>query len=131
MTNTLPDGRTLDDAVAAGARAYELDRAHVFHSWSAQAQITPMTILASEGSYVWDGEGRKLLDFSSQMVNTNIGHQHPAVRPQPPGFPANRPAARSGGAPAPGLLPTGTSRLSVCCPRPGSHRPASASRRRA
>jgi len=79
MTNTLPDGRNLDDAIAAGTRAYELDRAHVFHSWSAQAQISPMTILASEGSYVWDGEGRKLLDFSSQMVNTNIGHQHPKV----------------------------------------------------
>ena len=63
----------------AAKRAYELDRKHVFHSWSAQAQITPMTILASEGSYVWDGEGRKLLDFSSQMVNTNIGHQHPKV----------------------------------------------------
>ena len=30
-------------------------RKHVFHSWSAQAQITPMTIVASEGSYVWDG----------------------------------------------------------------------------
>ncbi|GAC83923.1 putative aminotransferase [Gordonia paraffinivorans NBRC 108238] len=38
-----------------------------------------MTILAAEGSYVWDGEGNRLLDFSSQMVNTNIGHQHPGV----------------------------------------------------
>ena len=38
-----------------------------------------MTVLAAEGSYVWDGDGNKLLDFSSQMVNTNIGHQHPKV----------------------------------------------------
>ena len=58
---------------------YELDRAHVFHSWSAQAQITPMTITAAQGSYVWDGDGTRLLDFSSQLVNTNIGHQHPKV----------------------------------------------------
>lgn len=64
-----------DDA----ARTYELDRAHVFHSWSAQAQINPMTITRAEGSHVWDGEGRKFLDFSSQLVNTNIGHQHPKV----------------------------------------------------
>ena len=28
---------------------------------------------------MWDGEGNRLLDFSSQMVNTNIGHQHPKV----------------------------------------------------
>ena len=76
---TLPGGRDLDEAVAAGKRAYELDREHVFHSWSAQAQLNPMTIIASEGSYVWDGDGNRLLDFSSQLVNTNVGHQHPKV----------------------------------------------------
>ena len=38
-----------------------------------------MVITAAEGSYVWDGEGKKQLDFSSQLVNTNIGHQHPEV----------------------------------------------------
>lgn len=63
----------------AAKRAYDLDRKHVFHSWSAQAKLTPMTITGSEGCYVWDGEGNRLLDFSSQMVNTNIGHQHPKV----------------------------------------------------
>ncbi|WP_072691125.1 aspartate aminotransferase family protein [Rhodococcus marinonascens] len=76
---TLPNGQQLDEARAEGERAYALDRAHVFHSWSAQEQITPMTILASEGSYVWDGAGTPLLDFSSQLVYTNIGHQHPKV----------------------------------------------------
>ncbi|MGC0367246.1 taurine--2-oxoglutarate transaminase [Rhodococcus sp. 27YEA15] len=75
----LPSGQLFDDARVQGERAYELDRAHIFHSWSAQAQLTPMTILAAEGSYVWDGAGRCLLDFSSQLVNTNIGHQHPTV----------------------------------------------------
>ena len=61
------------------ARTYELDRAHVFHSWSAQAAVKPMVITKAEGSYVWDGEGNRLLDFSCQLVNTNIGHQHPVV----------------------------------------------------
>ncbi|KKE98353.1 aspartate aminotransferase family protein [Mycolicibacterium obuense] len=82
MTSTmsaLPTGEDLDTAIARGQRAYDLDRQHVFHSWSAQAQITPMTVLAAQGSYVWDGEGNRLLDFSSQLVNTNIGHQHPKV----------------------------------------------------
>lgn len=67
------------ELIAAGARAHELDRAHVFHSWQAQGPFDPMTIIKTEGSYVWDGEGNKLLDFSSQLVNTNIGHQHPKV----------------------------------------------------
>ncbi|MDJ0028093.1 hypothetical protein BJF87_07465 [Gordonia sp. CNJ-863] len=83
MTTTehviLPTGEDLESARERGVRAHALDRAHVFHSWSAQEQINPMTILAAEGSYVWDGEGNRLLDFSSQLVNTNIGHQHPAV----------------------------------------------------
>ncbi|UXA19397.1 aspartate aminotransferase family protein [Mycobacterium sp. SMC-4] len=77
--SSLPTGEDLDSAIARGRRAYELDRQHVFHSWSAQAQLNPMTVLAAQGSYVWDGEGNKLLDFSSQLVNTNIGHQHPKV----------------------------------------------------
>jgi taurine--2-oxoglutarate transaminase len=78
-TDLLPNGQDLATAKAEGARAYELDRKHVFHSWSAQAQITPMTIVASDGQYVWDGDGNKLLDFSGQLVFTNIGHQHPKV----------------------------------------------------
>ncbi|EKU47255.1 aspartate aminotransferase family protein [Brevibacterium sp. LS14] len=64
---------------AESARAYDLDRAHVFHSWSAQRTLDPMTVSRTEGSYIYDGEGRPLLDFSSQLVNTNIGHQHPKV----------------------------------------------------
>ena len=38
-----------------------------------------MTVTAAAGSYFWDGDGNRLLDFSSQLVNTNIGHQHPKV----------------------------------------------------
>ena len=64
---------------AAGARAYELDRAHVFHSWSAQGALQPLVLAGGSGSYVWDFEGTRYLDFSSQLVNTNIGHQHPKV----------------------------------------------------
>jgi taurine---2-oxoglutarate transaminase len=75
----LPGGQDLDAAIAEGRHAHEVDRQHVFHSWSAQAQLKPMTVLAAQGSYLWDGEGTRLLDFSSQMVNTNIGHQHPKV----------------------------------------------------
>ncbi|TCC36361.1 aspartate aminotransferase family protein [Kribbella speibonae] len=60
-------------------RAYELDRKHVFHSWSAQEQLDPMVITKADGSYVWDGEGNRYLDFTSQLVFTNLGHQHPRI----------------------------------------------------
>ncbi|MGN6088901.1 MAG: aspartate aminotransferase family protein [Actinomycetales bacterium] len=60
-------------------QVYDLDRAHVFHSWSAQGSLQPMVVTKAEGSYVWDGQGNRLLDLSSQLVKTNIGHQHPTV----------------------------------------------------
>ncbi len=62
-----------------GKQVYADDRAYVFHSWSAQAQITPMSVAGASGSYFWDYEGKKYLDFSCQLVFTNIGHQHPKV----------------------------------------------------
>lgn len=60
-------------------RTYELDRKHVFHSWSAQDALDPMVITAAQGPHIWDGDGNKYLDFSSQLIYTNVGHQHPAV----------------------------------------------------
>lgn len=62
-----------------GEEVLKLDREHVFHSWSAQGSLNPMLIQGAEGSYVWDYDGKRYLDFSSQLVNTNVGHQHPKV----------------------------------------------------
>jgi taurine---2-oxoglutarate transaminase len=64
---------------AEGERAFELDRAHVFHSWSAQGSLTPFVPARGLGTTIWDYDGKAYLDFSSQLVNLNIGHQHPAV----------------------------------------------------
>ena len=72
MTDRTPDP-------ARGAEVVAMDRAHVFHSWSAQQGPSPLPIAAAEGAYFWDYDGHRYLDFSSQLVNTNIGHQHPKV----------------------------------------------------
>jgi taurine--2-oxoglutarate transaminase len=64
---------------ANGKLAYDLDRAHVFHSWSAQAALKPFVIAGALGTDVWDYDDKHYLDFSSQLVNMNIGHQHPKV----------------------------------------------------
>lgn len=61
------------------ARAKQLDRDHVFHSWSAQAGLDLPVIAGGQGTVVWDHAGHRMLDFASQLVNVNIGHQHPAV----------------------------------------------------
>ncbi|GAB2661050.1 aspartate aminotransferase family protein [Gordonia jinhuaensis] len=58
---------------------YDKDRSFVFHSWSAQSSVDPLVITGADGVHVIDGDGNRLLDFSSQLVYTNIGHQHPKV----------------------------------------------------
>ena len=64
---------------ADGTLAHDLDRAHVFHSWSAQGSLNPLVLAGGLGSTVWDFDGTEYLDFSSQLVNVNIGHSHPRV----------------------------------------------------
>ncbi|MFG2039561.1 aspartate aminotransferase family protein [Dactylosporangium sp. NPDC048998] len=59
--------------------AYLDDRAHVFHSWSAQRTLDPVVVDGGEGATFWDETGRRYLDFASQLVNLNLGHQHPRV----------------------------------------------------
>ena len=57
----------------------EREKASVFHSWSAQGSINPLMVKDAQGVYVTAEDGTTYLDLSSQLVNTNIGHQHPAV----------------------------------------------------
>jgi taurine--2-oxoglutarate transaminase len=64
---------------ARGKEVFDLDRKYVFHSWSAQSQISPMPVAGGKGSYFWDFDGKRYLDFSCQLVFTNIGFQHPKV----------------------------------------------------
>ncbi|AJT42753.1 hypothetical protein UM93_00740 [Psychromicrobium lacuslunae] len=64
---------------SAEAQVRSDDRNHVFHSWSAQALIDPLPVAGGAGSTFWDYSGKKYLDFSSQLVNLNLGHQHPRL----------------------------------------------------
>jgi len=57
----------------------EREKAAVFHSWSAQATLAPLMVKSAQGVYVTDESDKTYMDFSSQLVNTNIGHQHPSV----------------------------------------------------
>jgi len=57
----------------------KLNREYTFFSWSVQGQVRPIPVERAEGVYFWDTNGKRYLDFSSQLMNTNIGHQHPKV----------------------------------------------------
>jgi len=52
---------------------------HTFVSWNAQAAWNPLVMERGEGVYVWDADGKRYIDWSSQLVNVNIGHSHPHV----------------------------------------------------
>jgi taurine--2-oxoglutarate transaminase len=51
----------------------------VLYSWSVQDAVSPIAVAGAEGRYFWDYEGKRYLDFASQLVNVSIGHQHPRV----------------------------------------------------
>lgn len=57
----------------------DLNKEYTFFSWSNQGQVNPIPMVRAEGSYFWDADGKRYLDFASQLVNTNVGHQHPKV----------------------------------------------------
>jgi taurine--2-oxoglutarate transaminase len=61
------------ERIAADAKEF------VLYSWSVQDAISPIAVAGAEGRYFWDYDGKRYLDFASQLVNVSIGHQHPRV----------------------------------------------------
>ncbi len=57
----------------------DLTRKHVFFSWSVQKDVNPIPVAGGEGIYFWDPDGKRYMDFSAQLMNLNIGYQHPKV----------------------------------------------------
>jgi taurine--2-oxoglutarate transaminase len=70
---TLETNTELGRQVVADAKEY------VLHSWSVQDAVDPIPVAGGEGRYFWDYDGKRYLDFASQLVNVSIGHQHPKI----------------------------------------------------
>jgi taurine--2-oxoglutarate transaminase len=47
---------------------------YTLFSWSKQAGLSPISVERGEGVYLYDTEGKKYIDFSSGLMNVNIGH---------------------------------------------------------
>jgi taurine--2-oxoglutarate transaminase len=52
---------------------------YTLFSWSKQAGLNPIQFHRAEGVYLYDYDGKRYIDFSSQLMNVNIGHGHPRV----------------------------------------------------
>ncbi len=70
---------TTENTAAEGQRIQREAKEYVLHSWSVQSQLNPLPVAGAEGRYFWDYEGKRYLDFASQLVNVSIGHQHPKI----------------------------------------------------
>ncbi|RDI96629.1 aminotransferase class III-fold pyridoxal phosphate-dependent enzyme [Meiothermus sp. QL-1] len=55
------------------------NRDYTLFSWSAQSTANPIHMARAEGVWFWDGDGNKWLDLNAQLINMNVGHQHPKV----------------------------------------------------
>src|SRR6187549_3264944 len=64
---TAPGAMTSEEIV-------RLTREHTFFSWSIQGALDPIAIDRAEGVYLYTPEGRRILDFNSQLMSVNIGH---------------------------------------------------------
>jgi taurine--2-oxoglutarate transaminase len=65
--STAPGTLTSEEIVA-------LAREHTFFSWSVQGTVDPIAIDRAEGVWLYTPEGRRILDFNSQLMSVNIGH---------------------------------------------------------
>ena len=62
-----------------GPEMVALSRKHSLYEWSAQAHVDPIPMAAAKGIYFWTPEGKRFIDFNSQLMCVNIGHGDPRV----------------------------------------------------
>ncbi len=69
----------LDELTTASEAVRAANLNHTIFSWTKQSGLDPIHAQRAEGVYIYDNQGKKYLDFSSQLMNVNIGHGHPKV----------------------------------------------------
>jgi taurine---2-oxoglutarate transaminase len=73
---------TLTDATRtsmSGSEMVALAKKHTLYEWSAQANVDPIPVAKAKGIYFWTPEGKRFIDFNSQLMSVNIGHGDPRV----------------------------------------------------
>lgn len=57
-----------------GAEIVDLCKKHTLYEWSAQSKVDPIPVARAKGIYFWTPEGKRFIDFNSQLMSVNIGH---------------------------------------------------------
>src|SRR6202011_1293292 len=57
-----------------GQEIVDLTKKHTLFEWSAQSKVDPIPVARAKGIYFWTPEGRRFIDFNSQLMCVNIGH---------------------------------------------------------
>ena len=65
---------TTTNTAMTGAEIVDLCRTHTFFEWSAQGAVDPIPVARAKGVYFWTPEGKRYIDFNSQLMCVNIGH---------------------------------------------------------
>ena len=63
----------------SSAQMIEDCQRYSMYSWSATGKVSPLPVARAEGVYLYTPEGKRVLDFNSQLMSVNIGHSHPRV----------------------------------------------------
>ncbi|MBZ5521002.1 MAG: aminotransferase class III-fold pyridoxal phosphate-dependent enzyme [Acidobacteriia bacterium] len=63
----------------SGEEIVALSRKHTLYEWSAQSRVDPIPVDRAQGIYFWTPEGKRYIDFNSQLMSVNIGHGDPRV----------------------------------------------------
>lgn len=66
-------------APLSGDEIVRLCRRHTVFEWSVQSTVDPIPVARAEGVYFWTPEGKRFIDFNSQLMCCNLGHSHPKV----------------------------------------------------
>ena len=61
-------------ASLTGSEIAALCKQHTLYEWSAQANVDPIPVAGAKGVYFWTPEGKRFIDFNSQLMSVNIGH---------------------------------------------------------
>src|SRR5256714_8631177 len=61
-------------ATMTGDEIVALCKQHTLFEWSAQANVNPIPVVRAKGVYFWDVDGKRYMDFNSQLMCVNIGH---------------------------------------------------------
>ncbi len=67
------------DSLTATQQIIQDNLDYTLFSWSKQKGIAPIAIKHAEGVYLYDHDGKRYLDFSSGLINVNIGHGNQRV----------------------------------------------------